>query len=160
MIKNILIIGAGYVGTSLSVLLSRTHNVTILDKDKTKLDLIDAKKSPIKDKLVQKFLNNEALNLETSTCIKDSIKSTDLIILSLPTNYNYEKNYFDTSVVEDVIQEIFKNNSNAPILIKSTLPIGFTDKISKKYHDKSYCGYYQLSVAKATFACRISSTLF
>ncbi len=137
MIKNILIIGAGYVGTSISVLLGQTYKVTILDKDKTKLDLINAKKSPIKDKLIQDFLDNKSLNLETCSNIEDSIKKNpDLIILCLPTNYNYEKNYFDTKVVEDVIQEIYTNNSNSPILIKSTLPIGFTYEISKKYHDK------------------------
>jgi len=133
MIQNIVIIGAGFVGTSLAVLLSQDFQVTIIDIDKNKLDLIAAKKSPISDPLIQEFLNKEDLNLITSLNINDSIKLADLIILSLPTNYDPEANYFDTSIIENVLSQIFALKINIPILIKSTVPIGFTQRMSETY---------------------------
>ena len=133
MIKNIVIIGAGYVGTSLSVLLSQSYQVTVVDNNESKLDLINRNISPISDQLIQDFFNKKKLNLKTSSSIESAIKNSDLIILSLPTNYNSSDNYFDTSILEEVICRIFKSGLRIPILIKSTVPIGFTEKMIQKY---------------------------
>jgi len=133
LIKNIVTIGAGYVGTSLSVLLSQSYQVTVVDNNESKLDLINRNISPISDQLIQDFFNKKKLNLKTSSSIESAIKNSDLIILSLPTNYNSSDNYFDTSILEEVICRIFKSGLRIPILIKSTVPIGFTEKMIQKY---------------------------
>ena len=133
MIKKVTIIGAGYVGFSMAMLLRRKINVEIVDKDKNKISLIKNNKSPIKDALIIDALKKEKKDFEASTSISKGIKNTDLVILSLPTNYNSSTNFFDTSIIEGVLKEISSKNYESIVLIKSTVPIGYTDLLNKKY---------------------------
>ena len=127
--KNALVIGAGYVGTSLAVLLSQKIDVLVIDKDNTRVDKLNNKLSPIKDPLIDSFFNEKNLNITAKSIIDKSIKDCDIAILALPTNYNINTNYFDTSIIENVISEILNINNEIPILIKSTVPIGFTKRM-------------------------------
>lgn len=131
--NKITIVGGGYVGTSLAVLLSSTHNVLLVDNDEDKIKIFKNGQSPIGDNLIQDFLSSKNLNLTFSSNVSDDIDNTDLIILALPTNYDEVKDYFDTSVIESVIQKICNSNYKGPILIKSTVPIGFTNKMSNQF---------------------------
>ncbi len=134
---NITVAGMGYVGTSIAVLLSTKHNVTCYDIDKKKLDLIDKKKSPIDDPEIINFLKKKKLNLSTTSSPKTAFKKSHYVIISTPTNYDPVTNKFDTSSIELVIKEIKRNNTNnATIIIKSTIPVGFTKKVKKKYSYK------------------------
>ena len=134
MNNKIMIVGAGYVGTSLAVLLSQKNHVTIIDVDERKLELLDQKKSPIKDNMINELFKNQ-LNLKTSTNLIQALSSgdIDLAILCLPTNYNTDTNCFDTSILENTIDEIVLAYKDIPIIIKSTVPIGFTKKMQIKY---------------------------
>lgn len=132
MIKNILIFGAGYVGCSLAVLFAKKLNVTIVDIDKSKINNLNNNISPIKDSLLQKELDSQDLNLK-AVCDFKSLENFDIAILALPTNYNHRNNQFDTDVLEQVIARLYKENSDIPILIKSTIPIGFTNQMKKMY---------------------------
>lgn len=135
MFKKVVIIGAGYVGTSLAVLFSQNHKVVLIDKDNQKIDNFKDGKSPIEDKLIQEFLDTKELNLQMSSSLEKNIINSDLAILCLPTNYDEEKHNFDTSIIESVIKELAKLNYSQPILIKSTVPIGFTSNMRKKFKD-------------------------
>ena len=132
MIKNILVFGAGYVGCSLAVLFAKKFEVTIVDIDKSKINNIKNNIAPIKDSLLQKELDCPDLNLK-ATFKHGSLDNFDIAILALPTNYNDKNNKFDTSTLEQVITKLYKENPNIPILIKSTIPIGFTDQIKKMH---------------------------
>lgn len=129
--KTIAIYGAGYVGLSLAVLLSQNHKVILIDVSKDRIDLINQKKSPIKDLEIEKFLKEKDLNLFATTDSSFS-KTADIVVIAVPTNYDDERNYFDTSIVEEVISEVLALNSSAGIVIKSTIPVYFTEKISQK----------------------------
>lgn len=129
--KTIAIYGAGYVGLSLAVLLSQNHKVILIDVSKDRIDLINQKKSPIKDLEIEKFLKEKDLNLFATTDSSFS-KTADIVVIAVPTNYDDERNYFDTSIVEEVISEVLSLNSSAGIVIKSTIPVYFTEKISQK----------------------------
>ena len=133
MIKKISIIGAGYVGYSLAVLLSQKKEVTLFDTNKAKLKIINNQRSPIQDDRIENFLKNKKLNLKTAQNLIKSIANADLIILALPTNFNAEHNCFDTSILEETISSIALSNISVPILIKSTVPIGFTEKMKSSY---------------------------
>ncbi len=133
MFKKIIVVGAGYVGTSLAVLLSQKNKVILIDNNKDKINLFKDKKSPIKDKLIQDFIDHKKLNLKMHSDLNKNLNHSDLIILCLPTNYDDKSDSFDTGVLENVIFEISKNHNKAPILIKSTVPIGFTKKMNQKY---------------------------
>ena len=136
-IKKALVIGAGYVGTSLAVLLSQDIKVLVVDKNKDVVYKLNNKESPIEDSLVNKYLYEENLDLQAQTSIDNSICNYDVAILALPTNYNPETNYFDTNIIESVIFQIQKINKQIPILIKSTVPIGFTKRMKTKYPECS-----------------------
>ena len=136
MINNITIVGIGYVGLSLSVLLSQKYKVNIHDKDHSKIDLINNKISPISDDLIQDFLTNKNLKITASSCLEKSIKHAELIILALPTNFDLANNSFDTSIIENVVSIINDSDNSAPILIKSTVPIGFTEKLNAKVKNR------------------------
>ena len=136
MINNITIVGIGYVGLSLSVLLSQKYKVNIHDKDHSKIDLINNKISPISDDLIQDFLTNKNLKITASSCLEKSIKQAELIILALPTNFDLANNSFDTSIIENVVSIINDSDNSAPILIKSTVPIGFTEKLNAKVKNR------------------------
>lgn len=136
MINNITIVGAGYVGLSLSVLLSQKYKVNIHDIDHSKIDLINNKISPISDDLIQDFLANKNVKITASSCLEKSIKQADLIILALPTNFDLANNSFDTGIIESVVSIINDSENSAPILIKSTVPIGFTEKLNAKVSNR------------------------
>ena len=130
---KIAVAGTGYVGLSNAVLLAQHNNVVAVDIIQSKVDSINAKKSPIVDKEIEDFLKNKNLNLLATTDAESAYKDADFIIIATPTNYDPQKNYFDTSSINAVLDIIKKVNSNAVIVIKSTVPVGFTGNIRKEY---------------------------
>ncbi|WP_202982949.1 NAD-binding protein, partial [Sharpea azabuensis] len=130
--KNIAIAGIGYVGLSLAVLLSRYNNVTIIDIVPEKVDLVNKRQSPIKDKEIEYFFKNEELNL-IATTDEAAYATADIVIIAVPTNYDDEHNYFDTSAVEHVIESVMSANKDALVAIKSTIPVKYTNTLIKKY---------------------------
>ncbi len=131
---NITIVGAGYVGLSLAILLSRKHKVKLLDLSEEKVELINNKLSPIKDSVVEEYLSNKKLRLTATTDKTLAYKNSNYIIVSTPTNYDLKTGSFDTKSVETVISEALGSNTKAYIIIKSTIPLGFTDKM-RKFHN-------------------------
>ena len=134
MDKNIKIAvaGTGYVGLSIATLLSQHHQVTAVDIVPEKVDLINQRKSPIQDDYIEKYLAEKELNL---TATLDGVKAyseADFVVIAAPTNYDPVKNYFDTSHVEEVIELVKSVNPNAIMVIKSTIPVGYTEMIRKK----------------------------
>lgn len=130
---KIAVAGTGYVGLSNAVLLAQHNNVVAVDIIQSKVDTINAKKSPIVDKKIEDFLKNKNLDLLATTDAESAYKDADFIIIATPTNYDPQKNYFDTSSINAVLDIIKKVNSNAVIVIKSTVPVGFTGNIRKEY---------------------------
>ena len=133
MNKKITIIGAGYVGMSLATLLSKNNSTTIYDIDKEKIKKIKSGKPTIDDKVMIRYWKENKLNLSAKTSRTSALKSADIIIICTPTDYDEKKNYFDTSSVESIITESLKNNLNASIVIKSTVPVGFTEEIKNRF---------------------------
>lgn len=131
---KIAVIGMGYVGLSNAVLLSQKYNVKVYDIIPEKLDKISNKKSPIRDKEIEEYLAQKKLKLSVVSTFGEAVDEVELIIIATPTNYDSEKNYFDTSSVESVIGAVFKSDSKASILIKSTVPVGFTEKMRSQYN--------------------------
>lgn len=131
---KIAVAGTGYVGLSLAVLLAQHNPVTAVDVVKEKVDLINAKKSPIQDDYIEKYLVEKDLNLVATTNGDSAYKNADLVIIATPTNYDSNKNFFDTSYVESVIEQVLRVNPNAYMIIKSTIPVGYTKSIKEKYH--------------------------
>lgn len=134
--KNIAIAGIGYVGLSLAVLLSRYNNVTIIDIVPEKVDLVNKRQSPIKDKEIEYFFKNEELNL-IATTDEAAYATAEIVIIAVPTNYDDEHNYFDTSAVEHVIESVMSANKDALIAIKSTIPVKYTNTLIKKYEKEN-----------------------
>lgn len=130
---KIAVAGTGYVGLSNAVLLAQYNNVVAVDIIQSKVDTINDKKSPIVDKEIEDFLKNKNLNLLATTDAESAYKDADFIIIATPTNYDPQKNYFDTSSINAVLDIIKKVNSNAVIVIKSTVPVGFTESIRREY---------------------------
>lgn len=130
---NITVAGTGYVGLSISVLLAQNNNVTALDLIQEKVDLINQKKSPIQDKEISDFLSNKPLNLTATTDQNKAYKNPDFIIIATPTDYDSEKNFFNTSSVESVISLAEQKCPKATIIIKSTIPVGFTERMKKEH---------------------------
>ena len=130
---NITVVGTGYVGLSLAVLLSQKNLVMALDIDECKVEMINNKISPIRDKEIADYLRNKPLRLKATTDKEEALKDAKFVIICTPTNYDADKNYFDTSSVEDVIQSVKLINSKAVMIIKSTIPVGFTEKMKIKY---------------------------
>jgi UDPglucose 6-dehydrogenase len=130
---NITIVGSGYVGMSLATLLSQYHKVTIVDIDKEKVKKINAGMSPVKDSMISDYLKHKDLNLRASSSLGGTIESADIAVIATPTDYDYETRYFDTSSVDIVVEEILQHNSEAVIVIKSTIPEGHTDLLKSKY---------------------------
>lgn len=126
---KIAVAGTGYVGLSNAILLSQHNEVFATDIIQAKVDLINSKKSPIVDKEIEEYLANKKLNLTATTDTKLAYNNADFIIISTPTNYDPEKNYFDTSSVEAVLKLVKEINPEATVVIKSTIPVGYTEKI-------------------------------
>lgn len=131
--KKITIAGAGYVGLSNAVLLAQHHNVTLLDIDQNKVDLINNKISPISDEEIENFLQNKSLSIVATTNKEAALKDADFVIIATPTDYNTETGYFNTSTVESVIEQTLLINSLTTIIIKSTVPVGFAEKCVRNF---------------------------
>ncbi len=131
---KITIVGSGYVGFSLAMVLSQKNKVSLLDIDEKKIKIIKEKKSPILDSYADKFILEKKLNLIATTNPKEAYAKSDFIIIATPTDYNPNTNYFDTQSVENVIKEALENCKNATIIIKSTIPVGFTEIMQKKFN--------------------------
>ncbi|MFJ6956857.1 MAG: nucleotide sugar dehydrogenase [Ligilactobacillus animalis] len=134
---KIAVAGTGYVGLSMATLLSQHNEVVAVDIVPEKVELINNKKSPIIDPEIEDFLANKDLNLAATTDAKKAYQDADFVIIATPTNYDTEKNFFDTSAVEVVINLVKEVNPNAIMVIKSTIPVGFTEKIRKKVNSKN-----------------------
>ena len=132
---KITVAGTGYVGLSLAVLLSQKNEVTALDVIPEKVEMINNKKSPIKDEYIEKYLKEKELNLKATIDYKEALKDADFVIISTPTNYDEKTNYFDTSSVEDIIKKVKEiNNPKTTMVVKSTIPVGFIKSIKEKYN--------------------------
>ena len=124
----------GYVGLSLAVLLAQHHQVTAVDIVPEKVELINSKKSPIQDEYIEKYLAEKELNLTATLDAKEAYSDADFVVIAAPTNYDSKKNFFDTSAVEAVIKLVIEYNPEAIMVIKSTIPVGFTASVREKYH--------------------------
>ena len=130
---KIAVAGTGYVGLSMAVLLSQHNEVTAVDIVPAKVELINNKKSPIVDKEIEEYLATKELRLTATTDSAEAYKDAELVIISTPTNYDERKNYFDTSSVESVIEQVIEVNPDAVMIVKSTVPVGFTESVREKY---------------------------
>ena len=130
---KIAVAGTGYVGLSISILLAQHHEVVALDIIKEKIDMINDYISPIQDKEIQCYLKNKKLNLKATLDKEVAFKNAKFVVISTPTNYDETKNYFDTSSVEETIESVLKINPEAIMVIKSTIPVGFTKSMKEKY---------------------------
>lgn len=129
---NISVAGTGYVGLSIATLLSQHHHVVAVDIIPEKIELINKKKSPIQDEYIEKYLATKNLDLIATLDAEEAYSKADFVVIATPTNYDSERNFFDTSAVESVIQQVMEYNPNAIMIIKSTIPVGFTKRIREK----------------------------
>ncbi len=130
---KIAVAGTGYVGLSMAILLAQNNEVKAVDIVQTKVEMINGGVSPIVDNEIQEYLSTKKLCLEATTDGPSAFKEADFVIISTPTNYDEKKNYFDTSSVESVIEQVISVNPDAVMIIKSTVPVGFTESVRKKY---------------------------
>ena len=137
MNRKIAIAGTGYVGLSIATLLAQHNVVKAVDIVPEKVDLINHKKSPIQDDYIEKYLAEKELNLEATTDAKYAYSDAEFVVIAAPTNYDSKKNFFDTSAVENVIELVVEYNPNAIMVIKSTIPVGYTESIRKKTGSKN-----------------------
>ena len=131
---TIAVAGTGYVGLSIATLLSQHHEVMAVDIIPEKVDLINQRKSPIQDEYIEKYLAEKDLNLVATLDAEAAYKDADFVVIAAPTNYDSKKNFFDTSAVEAVIKLVIQYNPDAIMVIKSTIPVGFTAAVREKYH--------------------------
>ena len=134
---NIAVAGTGYVGLSIATLLAQHNHVTAVDIIPEKVDMINNRKSPIQDEYIERFLSEKELNLTATLDGKAAYKNADYVVIAAPTNYDSKKNYFDTSAVEAVIELVLDVNPNAIMVIKSTIPVGYTESVRKKYNTRN-----------------------
>lgn len=134
---NIAVAGTGYVGLSISVLLAQHNKVKAVDIIPEKVDLINRKKSPIQDDYIERYLAEKKLDLVATLDAESAYKDADYVVIAAPTNYDSQKNFFDTSAVESVIRLVVRYNPNAIMVIKSTIPVGFTAAVREKYNCKN-----------------------
>ena len=137
MNRKIAVAGTGYVGLSLAVLLAQHNKVTAVDIIPDKVELINNKKSPIQDDYIEKYLTERELDLTATLNAEEAYKDAEYVIIAAPTNYDSKKNYFDTSAVETVINLVMRSNPDAIMVIKSTIPVGYTESIRKKTGSKN-----------------------
>ena len=131
---KIAVAGTGYVGLSIATLLSQHHEVMAVDIVPEKVELINQRKSPIQDEYIEKYLAEKELDLTATLDAEAAYKDADFVVIAAPTNYDSKKNFFDTSAVEAVIKLVIQYNSDAVMVIKSTIPVGFTASVREKYH--------------------------
>lgn len=131
---KIAVAGTGYVGLSLGVLLSQHHQVVAVDIVQAKVDMINNKKSPIQDEYIEKYLAEKELDLTATLDAKEAYSDADFVVIAAPTNYDSKKNFFDTSAVEAVIKLVIEYNPEAIMVIKSTIPVGYTANVREKFH--------------------------
>ncbi len=131
---KIAVAGTGYVGLSISVLLAQHHTVTAVDIVPEKVEMINNRKSPIQDEYIERYLSEKKLDLTATLDAETAYKDAEFVIIAAPTNYDSKKNFFDTSAVENVIQLVIRYNPDAIMVIKSTIPVGFTASVRAKYH--------------------------
>ncbi len=129
---KITVAGAGYVGLSIAILLAQCNEVTVIDTVEEKVNMINNKISPIADEIIEEYLTQKNINIVATTDIERAYNNADFVVIATPTNYSEEKNYFDTSTVEAVLRLVIKNNPDAIVVIKSTVPVGYTTFIRKK----------------------------
>lgn len=134
---KIAVAGTGYVGLSIATLLSQHHHVTAVDIVPEKVEKINRKESPIQDEYIEKYLAEKDLDLIATTDGESAYKDADFVVIAAPTNYDSKKNFFDTSAVEAVIELVLKVNPEAMMVIKSTIPVGYTESVRKKYNTKN-----------------------
>ena len=133
MQMKIAVAGTGYVGLSMAVLLAQNHEVTAVDIIPEKVEMINAKKSPIADGEIEEYLATKQLHLVATTDAEAAYRNAEFVIISTPTNYDPNKNYFDTSSVESVIEQVIEVNPDAVMIVKSTVPVGFTEKVREQF---------------------------
>jgi len=132
-VKNkITVVGSGYVGMSMAILLAQSNDVVVLDIDKDRVEKINNQKSTISDSLIEEYIETKKLSLRATLNHKEAYEDSNFIIIATSTDYNVETNYFNTSSVDSTVKDVIKNNSDALIIIKSTLPLGHTDKLQKE----------------------------
>ena len=131
---KIAVAGTGYVGLSLAVLLAQKHEVTAVDIVPQKVELLNQRRSPIQDEYIERYLEEKELDLKATLDGESAYRDADFVIIAAPTNYDSQKNFFDTSAVESVIQLVLRCNPETVIVIKSTIPVGFTESVREKYH--------------------------
>ena len=134
---KIAVAGTGYVGLSIATLLAQHHKVVAVDIVPEKVDLINNKKSPIQDEYIEKYLVEKDLDLVATLDAKEAYYDADFVVIAAPTNYDSKKNFFDTSAVEKVIEIVMEYNPNAIMIIKSTIPVGYTESVREKYNTKN-----------------------
>lgn len=131
---KIAVAGTGYVGLSIATLLSQHHQVTAVDIIPEKVEMLNKRKSPIQDEYIEKYLAEKELDLTATLDAKEAYSDADFVVIAAPTNYDSKKNFFDTSAVEAVIKLVIEYNPEAIMVIKSTIPVGFTASVREKYH--------------------------
>ena len=134
---NISVAGTGYVGLSIATLLAQHNNVTAIDIVPERVDMINKRVSPIQDEYIEKYLKEKELNLTATLDWESGYKSADYVVIATPTNYDSVRNFFDTSAVEDVIGEVMQVNPTAIMVIKSTIPVGYTESVRKKFNSEN-----------------------
>ncbi|PRT66185.1 UDP-glucose 6-dehydrogenase, partial [Streptococcus anginosus] len=134
---KIAVAGTGYVGLSIAVLLAQHHQVVAVDIIPKKVELINQKQSPIQDDYIEKYLAEKELNLLATLNAEKAYQNADFVVIAAPTNYDPKKNFFDTSAVESVIKTVLKYNPEAIMVIKSTVPVGYTESARKKFQTEN-----------------------
>ena len=136
---KIAVAGTGYVGLSIATLLAQHNEVLAVDIVPEKVELINRRKSPIQDEYIEKYLAEKDLNLTATLDAKAAYAAADFVVIAAPTNYDSKKNFFDTSAVESVIELVLAANPNAIMVIKSTIPVGYTESVRKSTTPKTSC---------------------
>lgn len=131
---NISVAGTGYVGLSIATLLAQHNHVTAVDVVAERVDMVNNKKSPIQDDYIEEYLATKPLQIKATLDWENGYKDAEFVVIAAPTNYDSQKNFFDTSAVEDVIEKVMKVNPNAIMVIKSTIPVGYTESVRKKFN--------------------------
>lgn len=135
--KKITVAGMGYVGLSLAVLFAQHHPVSVIDPVEDKVKLLNQRKSPIRDAYIESFLDSRPLDLHATTGEQEAYRDADFVVIAVPTNYDVDQDAFDTSAVESVIEAVLRYNRDAVMVIKSTIPIGYTQSVRQRYHTQS-----------------------